>query len=269
MNRTGIVTASLALLLCACNPNAIQGTVYDIKGEALPGVVVQVEGASYQDLTDARGEYSVAFDEGPVVLDFAKTGYTPGKLRIDEPGGRRVQAAPVTLWNLPQAKGVYLYENYRYRSLMTLEPDSYAAQGLGRIHGTTQWCNELTRDSLPTILAFKLPSAGAALCSMNLVDIELAEQQGQSGRLEVWTRAANLPINVTPIDEPEGLLLQIRPLEPLPPGTYAVHWGALDGVGQVDPRMFLFTVESSASGGDEVVVVPREGESGNGEGGAE
>ena len=48
-----------------------------------------------------------------------------------------------------------------------------------------------------------------------------------------------------PVDEPERYLQQIRLAEPLEPGLYAVHWGALAGHKTSETRAFVFQIESA------------------------
>jgi hypothetical protein len=49
---------------------------------------------------------------------------------------------------------------------------------------------------------------------------------------------------VAPADEPKHLLGEVRFLDALEPGVYALHWGALNGYSATDSRLFLFAVPS-------------------------
>ncbi len=67
-----------------------------------------------------------------------------------------------------------------------------------------------------------------------------------------------IPVAVAPIDKLEELLIGINLQAPLEPGTYGVHWGALQGYTSTDPRVYLFQVpappgeaEEAAEGGEE------------------
>ena len=73
---------------------------------------------------------------------------------------------------------------------------------------------------------------------------------GQRESTAMWVAAGPVNIEVRALDEEEEMLLELRPLRPLAPGTYAVHWGALDGFFSTDRRLFLFDVagEPDAAG---------------------
>lgn len=60
---------------------------------------------------------------------------------------------------------------------------------------------------------------------------------------EVWIPDESLPLLSHPVDEPEHLLLELRPARPLSPGVYAIHWGALAGYEGIDHRAFLFSLQ--------------------------
>jgi hypothetical protein len=62
----------------------------------------------------------------------------------------------------------------------------------------------------------------------------------------VWATQELISALPAPIDEPEKLLVQLKPAGPLTPGVYGVHWGALEGHASTDPFVFLFRVADPA-----------------------
>ncbi len=232
----------LAVALAGCNRGMIHGTVVDLEGEPLPGVAVEIEGTRTQALTGELGEYTVFFPPGPITLRFMKTGYTSGRLELT-PRGRRVQATSVSLWRLPQDKGVYLFEDFQYLPTDWVEPEQLVTTDNRIVYGTRRQIQLAITEPEPMLIAHKMqPAYDAQFCRMHLIEVTLQEPGGEPYTREILTKDEPLPIDVAPVDPPEKLLLRLRPLEPLEPGAYAVHWGALDGYRTADPRMFLFRI---------------------------
>lgn len=248
--------AALALCVCCllgCDRNLIQGRALDVQGETLPGVSVVVEGSDYQALTTPKGEYAIPYEPGSLALNFLKSGYTPGRLELTVEQSKVVEAADVTLWRLPESWGVYLVENARYQATTAVEPKPFLTVTGSTVFGARNGPEAMTTNRSPMIVCYKLPRNEARLCRVAPITIELrppegkkkgekGEKGGKGEEVTVWTPVESLPATVTPIDQPEGLLLQIQYAGPLAPGCYAVHWGALEGYPETDKRMFYFTV---------------------------
>jgi hypothetical protein len=253
------LAAALASLLCGlsgCPGDTVTGKVLDIAGEALPGVYVQVEGARHQTLTNSLGEYAVAYRPGPVVLRFHKSGYTPGRLEIAQARGGATGAGPVRLWRLPPDSGVFLYENHRYRPTRPIECEEFLTQESGLVFGTTKYGDDAmvgvtTPERAPMILCHNTPGDRVRLSRIEPREVVLQELE-QGGSVTVWLPAQAIPASLFPIDEPDNVLMQVQLFNELDPGSYALHWGALDGDPELDPRMFVFTV------GDPVAPVAEE-----------
>ena len=240
----------VALILCvACQAPVIEGSVTDVKGDALPGVAVTVEGAWHEALTDALGLYRIRYRPGEVVLRFAKTGYTPGILEARVTPKATVSAASIALWPLPTAAGVYLYEGWEYRALKPTQPRAYLTKPSGTAHGVVRAPELETLDHDPLILSYKLPRYGAKVSRLELTEVSLREAVVGGDSLEIWCKGDSIPASSVPVDEPDGLLVQLRCHETLEPGCYAVHWGALDGDTRI-PRIFLFRVGEPEAPGE-------------------
>ncbi|MBI4556648.1 MAG: carboxypeptidase regulatory-like domain-containing protein [Candidatus Hydrogenedentes bacterium] len=219
----------------------------DIAGEELPGVAVTVEGTSYQTLTNAYGRYRVRYRPGRMVLEFTKTGYTSGRLALDANQSRSVQAATIALWRLPRDKGVYFYEDHKYRALARLEPERFPSTDGSAVYGTSRWTDVETTLNEPLIVCHRLPWQGITLHRLNLVEVTLTASENQTETKEVWAPAEALPIEGIPIDEPEALLLQVRLSAPLEEGVYAIDWGALTGATSQEKQMYVFSVVPALS----------------------
>ena len=224
----------------------LEGVVVDIKGETLPGVAVTVQGSNHQALTNVLGTYKLTLPAGTHLLFFHKSGYTPGRFEITLPASGKVSAQPVTLWCLPPANGVFLYDNYRYRATRGVEREIFLAQDGNLLYGTIKFDPDhpespYTENSVPKLICFNMPRAGVTLHRFERKEIVL-EDVRQGTPVKIWLPADAIPAELIAIDEPEGLLQQIRINQPLEPGVYAVHWGAFDSAEKKDPRMFLFSV---------------------------
>lgn len=229
-------------LVTSCVPNRIEGTVLDVKGEALPGVVVTAEETGNQALTNTLGRYKVPYQPGTVILTFFKTGYTPGRLELDIDRFRPVQARPVRLWPLPPQKGVYLYENHRYRSITPVMPDRFEQPDGTVLYGTTKWADVETYDTARLVLCHKMPPYGVRVHRMDLIELAVEQAEGSTETTEVWAPARPIPVEVVPIDQVEALLTELRFDASLEPGFYAVDWGALSGDASRDKHMFFFGI---------------------------
>lgn len=238
-----IVVAGVCLIvLAACNRSLISGKVVNIKGEALPGVAVHVEGTRFQALTDGLGQYRIPYTPGKVVLHFMKTGYTPGTLEIAADSPRQIEAQAVSLWELPLDKGVYLYENFRYREATKVMPEPFVTKGNHTVYATRRWPEIETTANAPLILCYKMPDWDVRFCRMDLTELQTHLPGGGLEEAQVLAQTKTIPARLLAIDQPEGLLHQLELSGPLEPGTYAVHWGALDGASDRDARIFMFSV---------------------------
>ncbi|MCX5758148.1 MAG: hypothetical protein NTU83_06510 [Candidatus Hydrogenedentes bacterium] len=133
---------------------------------------------------------------------------------------------------------VVLVENYRFRPMTTAEPKPFATE-TGPAYGIRLMAPvEKTTELKPLIMCHKVPAYDIRLARLRPV-----KATGPEGGFDVWTVQTSIPVEVAPIDEPERYLVEIRIADPLKPGTYAVHWGALDGRKSTEPRAFLFAVE--------------------------
>ena len=251
---------AVAASLTACGPGAVvRGTVRDVAGEALPGVAVAVDGREAAVITDLQGGYSVRARRGPAALMFMKTGYATARLEVDASGGGRVEAPEARLWPLPESEGVFLFSKYRYTELEHPRPLAYMAADLGVVHGTpvtpsgegvAPFGGGVAGPEGPLLAACKLPGYDARLVRLRRVAAKQSQgvRPGSSGPVlreveeQVWVADTPVSVTMAPLDGADRTLVRIEPVEPLAPGVYAVHWGVLDGLSGIEPRVFLFRV---------------------------
>ena len=128
------------------------------------------------------------------------------------------------------------------------------------VYGTRHQIQLAITEPEPMLIAHKMqPAYDAQFCRMHLIEVTLQEPGGEPYTREVLTKDEPLPIDVAPVDPPEKRLLYgCSRSEPLVPGAYAIHWGALDGYRTADPRMFLFRIVAPEAEGDATPESPEE-----------
>jgi len=227
-----------AFLLCGCDRAVISGTVTDIQGLPLPGVAVIANTGNAQTLTDALGRYTLSAPRNVAGIRLIKDGYTSGYLELQSGQSGSFAVRTVALWHLPPGAGVYLVEDYLFRATTPGEPKPYATDK-GPVYAVHVVAPiEKTTQTKPLIICHKMPAYDVRLARLRNVQVT-----GPDGGFDVWAAETNSPVEAVPIDEPERYLVEIRLAEPLTPGTYALHWGALDGRTSTESRTFLFVVE--------------------------
>ncbi len=239
-----IALAAVFLLSTGCPSGSVEGVVVDARGETLHGVAVTIEGISAHGLTNSLGRYRLPCPAGPVTLSFAKTGYTSGRLELPGSHARSVQPPPVVLWPLPDAKGVHFFDHFRYARTASAEPQPYLSPVSGTVYGTPHWSDVVTTNPEPMLVAFKLPARNVHMARLELADVTPQNTSGKTAPIEVWTPAEDIPVSAKAISDPaqESALFQIELPGPLRAGTYAVHWGSLQGDATLEPRLFYFSV---------------------------
>lgn len=241
-SRCGQVPSLLALcfVLASCDRAILEGTVVDVQGEGLPGVSVHIEGSDRETVTNAHGEYRVRHKTDSLILSFAKTGYTPGRLALEARTPEIIQVTRMELWRLPPRPGVFLYENHRYSEADTVEPSQFFLKNGTMAYATPRLADTVSTQDLPLIICFKTPRYDARLSRLSEVEARMGV--GGVQKHAVWAPVGTLPAALIPIDEAERMLLQLRLEGPLEEGVYAVHWGALEGRKDLEKRIFLFRV---------------------------
>lgn len=251
----------LVCLVTGCDRLAvIRGKVLDVHGDALPGVAVTVRGADYDALTNGLGQYSLRCRPGTLTLDLMKTGYTPGVLQVEAKDHIIIDVNEAMLWPLPGRKGVYLFEDFRYQEMSRTEPKRYASETGQPLLAVKKDPSLETQKTIggdrtpgaPIILCFKQPDYDIALCRMKQVEAALPQQAPAPGAVseaapplpkeKAWVVWETVEMLVIPVDEVTRQLLEVRPMLPLAPGVYALHWGAMEGHSSTDPHVFLFRV---------------------------
>lgn len=251
--------AVLAFLVSGCSPTVgIQGAVYNIMGEPLPGVSVRVEEIGVFGVSNGNGIFgkrpnTLSVPPGAWELAYFKTGFTTVRQPITTGAARTVEAPSVQLWPLPSAKGIYALEGLRYDAFTRVTPERFQLENNKPVFGV-KIDPELKRNSAPPmIISHRMATYDWQLSRLEPVTVmregfeaipkdEKAAEGGDSRTETVWAPSVRLPIQVAAIDEPEQQLWRISPAVALGPGRYAVHWGALEGDPGTEPSAYLIQI---------------------------
>jgi hypothetical protein len=279
LHAAALALTALAALLAGCKPEAVlRGTVRDMSGETLPGVAVTAGGADASVITNALGRYRVTCPRGKARLDFVKTGYTPAASEVADARGK-IELPEIKLWALPPTEGVFLLEQMRFRELDHPRPNRYHAEKGDSVIGTPVMPKVIAAvpfggtdnapgpSGTPMLVAHKLPPYDAHLSRLRQLRASSqppppppaagADPAPPPAYMEkIWVVDADIPLVERPLDEPDRLLVELAPSAMLDPGTYAVHWGAFEGLASLEQRVFLFRVPDPAATEEEKETEP-------------
>ena len=235
----------LAAATAGCAGNTLDGVVQDVRGETLPGVAVAIKGTDFQAVTDGIGQYRLPAIPGKHILSFAKTGYTQGALELTVDQPRPITATTVSLWPLPEATGVFLFQDYRYTRADVVTPAPWRRKRDSEIvFGFKRGIDVSTANAQPMIVCYnKAMPIDAKLSRLDLVEVEPDIGQTATKAIRVWCAVEDIPAVSEAIDEPGQELRHLVLQNPLEPGAYAVHWGGLaQGSAREEQRVFCFRV---------------------------
>lgn len=240
---------TLVLLGCVvglgagCERATVYGTVVDERGELLPGVIVTVQRTREQDLSDAMGAYNIQFrPRGSHTLHYQKTGFTPAVLEVDVDAPRSVQAKAVEMWRVPLSAGVFMLRNYQFEPTTPVEIETFPFHEGEMLYGTQRDPEYITDNHAPIVILHRMPTFDVRLARLEERPFTVAGGEPVEDGPKAWVLADPLATDIAPVDEPEGLLRRLTFEVPLPPGVYAVHWGALLGHAATEKRIFMFQI---------------------------
>jgi hypothetical protein len=239
MKRIAIALA-VTTLFTGCGQSVIQGVVEDMHGESLPGVSVKVAGRDQSALTDARGKYLLRHELGMFQVVYAKSGYTTFQADLYYSESAINQQPTVQLWPVPPKEGVFHFTGTRYDAVDQRTFRKYFLSD-GTIEQALRELPDRTiAGERPLLLCFKTPRRNAKLARLQEVEAHLPTDPSQT--FGVWIAGGSVPVDLIPVVVSDPSLLQVRLIEPLQPGMYALHWGALEGYTSLDERIFIFIV---------------------------
>jgi hypothetical protein len=256
-----VILVLFGFVVAGCEPQvALTGLVTDINGAALPGVSVKVKSTEYFSVTNGNGIFGERPGRLPVSpgtwdLRYIKTGFTTAEQRIETDDGRRFEAPTVVLWPLPSARGIYEWSEGRYREWTRVEPERHLREDRSPVFGIRQVPELDVVAALDKIVGHKLPPYDWRMSRLEQVSV-LRDGGEENATDTVWAESVHIPVHVVPLDEPERLLWEIRPVRALGPGVYAIHWGALEGDGTTATSAYIVSVTDPAAQQAEAKAAP-------------
>jgi hypothetical protein len=251
--------------LSGCTGGELSGIVMNHEGELLPGVSIELEGTEYRDLTNALGEYRVRTKPGSYKVLYAKTGYTIYDQEVQVALEGESVASDVSLWNLPPENSVFLYDRSIYEPTTWVIPKRFYMADGTTDYGTQREPQVYSDSARPLLICYRTPRYDARLTRLGLkkaqlpIDTSVGEAGKEKRTFEIWGALGTVGVDLVPVVHSDPGLLRLEILEPLQPGFYAVHWGALEGYMTLDERIFMFEVTEKALPDLEVVDPELEG----------
>lgn len=109
--------SSPLLLLLACGQMAIDGQVVNVTGQPVPGARITAIGANCATTAGEDGRYALPCLPGTYTLVVNMDGYVEQKLEVEATERKRYDQGKTVLVALPTEKGVFLFEENRYRAM--------------------------------------------------------------------------------------------------------------------------------------------------------
>jgi hypothetical protein len=228
-------------ILAGCSGSGIHGVVTNHEGEALPGVSIHLtDNTKVNAVTNTLGEYRLKAPPGKHTIQYAKSGYTLVQHPLDLSKESPQTLPAIEMWNLPPSNSVYLRKKSLYLPTSWYIPTRYYMADKSSSYGTTR-DPELQIDSpTPFIVCHKMPRYDARLTRLQLRKAQLPQDETQT--FDVWVPAGTIRVDLDPLVPSDTSLLKLNLLDPLDPGRYALHWGALEGYTTIDDRMYMFEI---------------------------
>ena len=120
----------------------VSGTVVDIFGKPLPGVVVHIKGTQFRAITGNDGAYSCEYVPGKFEMLYEREGYFPTERQREVGGAANFPAEMVALIRIPPGKGLYATSAGQYMLVAEINPRINTAKVKG---GEGSWNREYAR----------------------------------------------------------------------------------------------------------------------------
>lgn len=129
--------AFCTILLTSCGQSDhITGTVKDVFGDPIEGVQVSVENTGFGAKTAANGTYDLDYAPGKIVVGYSKEGFEPASLAVEIHQKVKFPAKEITLYPLPQTKGIFWIDKTKKR-LVELQ-ENYKVKEVEQVTGVME-----------------------------------------------------------------------------------------------------------------------------------
>lgn len=252
---------SLCILSISCEGGyTIQGNVFAINGEPLPGVCVSSPEIFKYVITNTKGNFVFCISKPINKLEFMKSDYLPYTVSLSFTDRKNITLQSIILTPKPSTPGVYF---------LNKEKNNYIPLIKGKIEKTeiekqnsipSVKLNEITtiKKTSPSIYIFRLPQYDVTLYQMKEYipnnkygdkskdktdKPSVRESLKEEKEKKIWVPDKPILTHAEFLSEIDTSLFVLRPIDELKSGIYCVNWRAFE---VPFPRMndcFLFSIE--------------------------
>lgn len=240
----------------------IQGKVFAINGEPLPGVCVSSPEIFSHVVTNTKGNFVFRFSKPISKLEFIKSDYLPFNISIRFAEKKYITLTDIFLTPKPSTPGVYFLDKAKNRYLPLIKAKIERTQIEKQNSVPSIKLSEITqiKDTFPQLYVFRLPQYDLTLYQMkeyipNVNEtkqdkkIDKTEKQSDekdtliSKEKKIWIPDKPILTHTEFLSEMDTSLFLLKPVSELKPGVYCINWRAFE---VPFPRMvecFLFSIE--------------------------
>lgn len=220
--------APLLIFLSACTGEtaALQGKVLDHWGHPIEGVTIAWEGHADRPQTDADGLFKLPLQAGTYKLKAGADGYIQDAVEVEVADLTNPPTPSFKLWERPKETGFHVVGPQGYAKLegMTVKrtgTEVKAITGIGSI-GSAQGQADLEVVFHTDLREDEIARFGLKLAKLTFVkEATLPGPLGDAPvKVNLYTRASDVDLTVTPLGSKADYLLKASDLEP---GTYAFY----------------------------------------------
>ncbi|MGC8846668.1 MAG: hypothetical protein ACP5QY_12545 [Candidatus Hydrogenedens sp.] len=254
---------SLLLFLASCEGiYTIQGKVFAINGEPLPGVCVSSPEIFSHVITNAKGSFVFRFSKPISKLEFIKSDYLPFTISLHFSEKKYITLTDIFLTPKPSSPGVYFLDKEKNRYLPLIKGKIERTQFQKRNSVPSIKLSEIVhiRDTFPQLYVFRLPQYDITLYQMkeyttgadetkpdknsDKKEKQSAEKDTEvSKERKIWIPDKPILTYAEFLSEQDTSLFLFKPVSELKPGVYCVNWRAFEVPFPGMSECFLFSVE--------------------------
>ncbi len=240
----------------------IQGNVFAVNGEPLPGVCVSSPEIFNHVITNTKGNFVFRISKPINNLEFIKSDYLPYTVSLSFTDKKNITLPDIFLTPKPSTPGVYFLDK---------EKNNYMALIKGKIERTeidkqnfvpSVKLNEVIqiKNFIPSIYVFRLPQYDLTLYQMKEYTpgkgegklskkADKAEKQpvGQNANEKtekrIWVPDKPILTHTEFLSEMDTSLFVLRPVNELKSGVYCINWRAFEVPFPRINDCFLFSIE--------------------------
>ncbi|HOQ31411.1 MAG TPA: hypothetical protein PLA12_02755 [Candidatus Hydrogenedens sp.] len=253
---------SLLIFLSSCEGiYTIQGKVFAINGEALPGVCVSSPEIFSHVVTNTKGSFVFRLSKPISKLEFIKSDYLPFTVSIHFAEKKYITLTDIFLTPKPSTPGVYFLDNAKNRYLPLIKGKIERTQIEKQNSVPSIKLSEITqvKDTFPKLYVFRLPQYDVTMYQMKeyvpKVDemksdkkVDKTEKQSDGKdtpvpqERKIWIPDKPVLTHTKFLSEMDTSLFLLKPVSELKPGVYCINWRAFEMPFPRISECFLFSI---------------------------